>query len=159
MEIKKNTVVTFKYSLINEDGSLVRETETQETTILQGHRNVVQGVEKGLAGRKAGDQFVVQVPPEEGYGPRRENWTQRVSKKYFVKPNSLKAGMVTHLRIDSRVRPVTVAKVGGKVIDVDLNHPHAGQTLRFDIEILSIRDATGEEVASGRPLEVIDEGA
>ena len=86
MEIKKNTVVTFKYSLINEDGSLVRETETQETTILQGHRNVVQGVEKGLAGRKAGDQFVVQVPPEEGYGPRRENWTQRVSKKYFVKP-------------------------------------------------------------------------
>ena len=67
--------------------------------------------------------------------------------------------MVTHLRIDSRVRPVTVAKVGGKVIDVDLNHPHAGQTLRFDIEILSIRDATGEEVASGRPLEVIDEGA
>ena len=159
MEIKKNTVVTFKYSLINEDGSLVRETETQETTILHGHRNVVQGVEKALAGRKAGDQFVVQVPPEEGYGPRRGNWTQRVSKKYFVKPNSLKAGMVTHLRIDSRVRPVTVAKVGGKVIDVDLNHPHAGQTLRFDIEILSIRDATGEEVASGRPLEVIDEGA
>ena len=68
MEIKKNTVVTFRYSLINEDGSLVGETETQETTILQGHRNVVQGVEKGLAGRKSGDQFVVEVPPEEGYG-------------------------------------------------------------------------------------------
>ena len=70
---KKNTVVTFKYSLINEDGTLVGETETQETAILQGHRNVVQGVEKGLAGKKAGDQFVVQVPPEEGYGPRRED--------------------------------------------------------------------------------------
>ena len=45
------------------------------------------------------------------------------------------------------------------MIDIDLNHPHAGQTLRFDIEILSIRDATGEGGASGRPLEVIDEGA
>ncbi len=67
--------------------------------------------------------------------------------------------MVTHLRIDSGVRPVTVVKVGGKVIDVDLNHPHAGQTLRFDIEILSTRDATQEEVASGRPLEVVGEGA
>ena len=91
--------------------------------------------------------------------PRREDWTQRVSKKYFVKPNLLKAGMVTHLRIDSGVRPVTVVKVGGKVIDVDLNHPHAGQTLRFVIEILSTRDATQEEVASGRPLEVVGEGA
>ena len=52
-----------------------------------------------------------------------------------------------------------MVKVGGKVIDVDLNHPHAGQTLRFDIEILSTRDATQEEVVSGRPLEVLSEGA
>ena len=102
---------------------------------------------------------MVEVPPEEGYGPRREDWTQRVSKKYFVKPNLLKAGMVTHLRIDSGVRPVTVVKVGGKVIDVDLNHPHAGQTVRFDIEILSTREASQEEVVSGRPLEVLSEGA
>ena len=62
VEIKKNTIVSFKYSLINEDGTLVGETETQETAILPGHRTVVQGVEKGLAGKKAGDQFVVQVP-------------------------------------------------------------------------------------------------
>jgi len=52
-----------------------------------------------------------------------------------------------------------VVKVGGKVIDVDLNHPHAGQTLRFDIEILSTREASQEEVVSGRPLEVLGEGA
>ena len=57
--------------------------------------------------------------------------------------------MVTHLRIDSNVRPVTVVKVGGKVIDVDLNHPHAGETLRFDIEILNVRESTKEEIAQG----------
>ena len=149
MEIEKNSVVEFRYSLVDEKGELVANTEPQDTLVLQGHRNVVIGVENALLGRKAGDRFSVVVPPEEGYGPRKEDWIQRVSKKYFVQPNRLKAGMVTHLRLDSSVRPVTVVKVGGKVIDVDLNHPHAGQTLRFVIEILSVRESTQEEVAHG----------
>ena len=149
MEIEKNSVVEFRYSLVDEEGALVANTEPQDTLVLQGHRNVVLGVENALLGRKTGDRFTVVVPPEEGYGPRKEDWIQRVSKKYFVQANRLKVGMVTHLRLDSGVRPVTVIKVGGKVIDVDLNHPHAGQTLRFDIEILGVRESTEEEVAHG----------
>ncbi len=149
MEVEKNSVVEFRYSLVDEEGDLVANTESQDTAVLQGHRNVVLGVENALLGRRVGDRFTVVVPPEEGYGPRKEDWTQRVSKKYFVQPNRLKVGMVTHLRLDSGVRPVTVVKVGGKVIDVDLNHPHAGQTLRFDIEILNVRESTQEEIAHG----------
>lgn len=149
MDVEKNKVVEFRYLLVDEQGVLVGNTEPQETAVIHGRRNVVLGVENALLGKKTGDRFTVVVPPEEGYGPRREDWTQRVSKKYFVQPNRLKKGMVTHLRIDSNVRPVTVVKVGGKVIDVDLNHPHAGETLRFDIEILNVRESTKEEIAQG----------
>ena len=149
MEVEKNSVVEFRYSLVDENDQLVANTEPQNAAILQGRRNVVLGVERALLGRKKGDRFTVDVPSEEGYGPRREDWTQRVSKKYFSGAKRLKVGAVTHLNLEKGVRPVTVIKVGGKFIDVDLNHPHAGQNLRFDIELLEVRTATQEEIAHG----------
>jgi FKBP-type peptidyl-prolyl cis-trans isomerase SlyD len=48
---------------------------------------------------------------------------------------------------------VTVIKIGETVIDVDLNQPMAGRTLRFDIEILEVREASAEEIAHGHAHE------
>ena len=81
MDVEKNKVVEFRYLLVDEQGVLVGNTEPQETAVIHGRRNVVLGVENALLGKKTGDRFTVVVPPEEGYGPRREDWTQRVSKK------------------------------------------------------------------------------
>jgi FKBP-type peptidyl-prolyl cis-trans isomerase SlyD len=53
------------------------------------------------------------------------------------------------VRTQSGLRRVTVTKVGSSVIDVDLNHPMAGRTLVFQIEILDVRAATPEEIAHG----------
>lgn len=147
MQIAKDTVVEFDFSLVDENGQMVVDTERQSTAILQGHSNVIPGIERGLEGHEEGDTFTITVPPEQGYGPRRENHTRRVSKKYFAYPKRLQAGVVTHMRSGQGTQPVTVLKVGGKFVDVDLNHPHAGQTLRFDITITSVRAATAQEVA------------
>ncbi len=54
---------------------------------------------------------------------------------------------MTHLRMESGVKPVTVVKVGSKVVDVDMNHPQAGVNLTFDIEIMNVREASAEELA------------
>ncbi len=148
MQIGKDSVVIFHYSLRDESGSEIETSRDGDpTAILYGYRNVISGLENALKGREAGDTFSVTLQPHEAYGPRADDKQQRLSKKYFANPRQLKAGSVTVLRTESGTQPVTVIKVGSKFIDVDLNHPQAGKVLQFDLEILEVRAATAEEVA------------
>ena len=146
MEIKKDTVVEFTFSLVDDAGLPIKSTPTNSTAILHGHGNVIRGVEKALEGKTAGEKFVVTVVPEDGYGAYRQDFTQRVSKKHFGNPKQLKTGQVAQLQTNQGTRPVTILKVGSKMVDVDLNHPHAGKTLNFDITITNVREATREEL-------------
>jgi len=148
MQVGKNTVVEFHYD-VSDDGKRLLETtrDGAPTAILYGHRNAIRGLERALEGRSAGDRFVVTVSPDEGYGPVQPNAVRRVPKKHFSQPRRLKPGVIVQLRTEQGVRPVTVVKVGGKVVDVDTNHPHAGKTLTFDIEITGVREASAEELA------------
>ena len=143
MVIERDRVVSFHYTL-SEQGSAMTETSLggEPLTMLYGYRNVVAGVEAALAGHVAGDRFSVRVPPESGYGERGENNVRRVSKKHV--PNDR-----TTLTSDQGQHDVTVLKVGRTVVDVDLNHPLAGRTLDFDIEVVAVRAAEAEELAHG----------
>ena len=85
----------------------------------------------------------------DAYGSVKPDAIQRFSKKYFAQGNKLKVGQQTTLRTRESQQLVTVVKVGGKVVDVDLNHPLAGKTLNFDIEIKEVRAATPSEIAHG----------
>jgi FKBP-type peptidyl-prolyl cis-trans isomerase SlyD len=150
MQVADNTVVRFHYSLSDADGTPIESSREREPlTVLVGAGNVIPGVERGLQGREPGARFSVTVPPEDGYGARREDFTQRVPKKYFHEPERLKPGMQTVLATRDGHRVVTVLKVGSSVIDVDLNHPMAGRTLNFEIEVLDVREANAEEIAHG----------
>ena len=148
MEVTKDTVVAFTYT-VTDAADQVLEEITEPTAVLFGHRNIIRGLESALAGHSPGDRFAVTVEPEDAYGLRRPDWTQRVPKKYFARPNRLKVGMVTQLRTEQGIKPVTGVKVGGKVVDVDLNHPQAGETLTFDVTITDVREATADELAHG----------
>ena len=71
-------------------------------------------------------------------------------KKYFRDAEQLQPGMTTMLNTkDGRQQMATVIKVGSSVIDVDLNHPMAGKTLTFAVEITDVREPTAEELAHG----------
>ena len=150
MVIERDRVVSFHYTL-SEQGSDMSETSLggEPLTMLFGYRNVVAGVEAALAGHVAGDRFTVHVPPENGYGERAENNVRRVSKKHVPNPKGLKVGGRTTLTSDQGQHDVTVLKVGRTVVDVDLNHPLAGRTLDFDIEVVEVRAAQAEEIAHG----------
>lgn len=150
MQAEKDKVVTFHYRLTDEGGAEVDSSHDREPlAILFGHGAIIPGLETAIAGHAAGDRFDVVVPPEQAYGLRRDNYTQRVPKKYFRDAEHLAPGTRTVLRTENGHRSVTVVKVGSSVVDVDLNHPMAGKSLNFAIEILDVRDATSDELAHG----------
>lgn len=151
MQVTKDKVVMFHYTLTDAAGHQIDSSREggEPLAILAGHGSLIPGVEKALEGKSAGDQFVITVPPEEGYGLRDEDRTQRVPKKYFQDGDKLKPGMVTVLKSQQGMHQVTVIKVGATVVDIDANHPLAGKTLSFDIEITDVRDASEEEIAHG----------
>lgn len=150
MQAAKNTVVNFHYSVSDLQGTPIDSSREREPlAILLGHGGLIQGVENAIEGRGAGERFEVTIGPDDGYGPHRPGLTQRVPKKYFRDADNLRPGMQTTLHSNDGHRTVTVTKVGSSVIDVDLNHPLAGKDLVFDIEIMDVREATGEERSHG----------
>lgn len=152
MQIEVNKVVTFHYTVTDDQGAEVDSSRVrgEPLSILIGHGNIIPGLEKALQGRDEGEHFAVTVPPQEAYGERQDNLSQRVPKKYFQQAERLKPGMTTMLQLrDGGQRIVTVMKVGMTTIDVDLNHPLAGTALSFDVEITAVRDATAEELEHG----------
>jgi FKBP-type peptidyl-prolyl cis-trans isomerase SlyD len=118
-------------------------------TYLHGARNIIPGLEQALTGKAAGDQFQVTLAPAEAYGEHRPGQVQRIPAKHFRDARHLQAGQ--RVTIQTRQGPLqaTVLKVGRFNVDVDTNHPLAGQTLTFDVEVTSVRDASKEEISHG----------
>jgi FKBP-type peptidyl-prolyl cis-trans isomerase SlyD len=151
MKASPDCVVSFHY-VLTVDGQ-VRENSRdrdQPLQVLLGRGQLVSGMEKALEGHAEGETFSVELAPEDGYGPRREGRVQRLSKKYFGKGARLVTGAaVTLRRKDGGVVQGSVHKVGMTTVDVDLNHPLAGKTLHFDIEMVEVREASEDELAHG----------
>jgi len=149
--VEHDRVVSFHYEVFDETGNRLESSYGGPAIVaLHGHGNIVAGMERALAGRVAGERFSATLAPGEAYGERREGWTQRVSKKYLVDaPRRLRPGMAAAVQTEHGRRPVTLLKVGSSVVDVDLNHPMAGMTLRFEVEVLSVRNAEPAEISHG----------
>ncbi len=150
MKAAKDTVVTLHYDLASGGEAVESSRAGEPMRVLLGRGHLIQGLEEAIDGHDAGDTFRVQLAPAQAYGERRENAIQRVPRKYFIDGKKLRPGMTTVLTLkEGGQRAVTVHKVGMSVIDVDTNHPMAGKTLDFDIELLDVRAATPEEIEHG----------
>lgn len=150
MVIGDESVVSFHYQLRDDSGSFNESSEGGSPVVyLHGRNNIVPGLERELAGKKSGDKFMATVTPEEGYGPRNENAVQRVPVKHIATRGPFVVGQTVVVNTREGGRQARVLKVGHFNVDLDLNHPLAGKTLTFDIEIVDVRAATEEELAHG----------
>ena len=150
MNIGPKTVVTFHYTLHNEAGAELESSRGSEpSAYLQGANKIIRGLESAMTGKTAGDVFTATVAPEEAYGLRDPDKGQRVPMKHLVFKGKLRPGAVVQLNTSEGMRPVTVTKAGRHSADIDTNHPLAGQTLSFDIEVMEVRAASPEELAHG----------
>ena len=148
MQIEQNTVVYFHYTLKNEDGDTVETSlDGEPSAYLHGAANILPGLEKAMAGKAAGDTIEVTLPPEQAYGPRQADRVQRVPVKHLIYKGKLRPGLTVQVNTADGRRPATVVKAGKFSADIDTNHPLAGQTLNFNIEIVELREASAEERA------------
>lgn len=151
MEIQKDCVVNFYYE-ISEDGGPELEGNRDRIPLafLHSHGNILAGLEEAMTGKSTGEKIQITLPPEKAYGPRKNNATQKVPIKHLAsKHKRLMPGTLVKLNTENGVVDASVIKAGKFMVELDLNHPFAGKTLTFDIEIASVRDATQEELAHG----------
>lgn len=150
MTVENKKVVSFHYTLKDEDGEQLESSrEHQPMSYLHGAGNIIPGLEKAMAGKQAGDAFEVTVEPAEAYGERNPGNVQRISAKHFGDTRRLEPGQLVSLQTREGPIQAVVVKVGRFNVDVDVNHPLAGKTLTFDVEITEVRDATEEENSHG----------
>ena len=148
--IADDKVVSFHYKLSAGDGSVNESSEGNAPVVyLHGRNAIVPGLETQLAGKKSGDKFTATVEPEQGYGQRNEEAVQRVPLKHLATRGPIQVGQLVVVNTRDGGRQARVLKVGHFNVDLDLNHPLAGKTLTFDIEVVDVRDATKEELAHG----------
>ena len=110
---------------------------------VQGHGNLVPGLEKALEGKRDGDTLVVSLPPADGYGIRDEALIQRVPKRSLQGAGELKKGMQFQARTDDGMRLFTVTAIISDMVTLDGNHPLADKTLNFDVQVVSVHGAGG----------------
>ena len=149
MPIEKDSVVSFHYRLSVGGVQLEDSHAGEPLSYLHGHGNIIPGLEGEMAGRSAGDSYTAVIAPELAYGLRRDDAIVRVQMKQVLTKGRLIAGMPITINTEHGPRQVRVVKPGKFVVDIDTNHPMAGATLSFDIEVLEVRAASAEELAHG----------
>ena len=152
MQIAKDTVVQFNYRIKELDGTELEDSYAGDpVAFLCGHNNMMPGVENALLGKAIGDSFSVELAPGETYGELLKDNQQRVPVKHLMgyEKCKWKAGMIAVINTEKGQREVTILKVGKFMATVDINHPMAGKTLNFELEVVDVRQATVEEIQHG----------
>ncbi len=149
--IGDKSVVQMHYKLTSEEGQVLDSSEGAEPlSYLHGAGNIIPGLEKALTGKVEGDSFQVKVPPAEAYGEINPEGIKVIEKSAFEGVESVEAGMTFEAKApDGSKQRIIVKKVEGNEVTIDLNHPLAGVVLNFDIQIVSVREATQEELDHG----------
>jgi len=151
MKVGKDKVVLMHYTLKNDAGDVIDSSDGADPLpFLQGHGNIIPGLESALEGSKVGDKLDVSIEPEEGYGLRMKDAIQEIPSSALQGIDEVKVGMQLQSQDkDGNAFLVSVTKIEDDKITVDGNHPLAGQTLHFSVSIESIRKAEAEELTHG----------
>jgi FKBP-type peptidyl-prolyl cis-trans isomerase SlyD len=151
--IADGKVVTIHYTLTGEDGAVLHTTEGEPPMdYLQGAGNIVPGLEKALLGHEPGDHLHVVLPPEEAFGLRQGEGPRGVPRDAFPEGADVFPGL--HFLVEDDEGDVSdwwVVEIDGDQIVIDRDHPLAGTSVAYDVEVVGVRDATPEETAHGHP--------
>ena len=137
--IGEHSRVTLHFALKLDDGSEIDSNfEGDPATFMVGDGNLLPGFEQSLFGLQAGDEAEIEIPPEAGFGQRNPSNVQKVKKGHFSPDMELEEGLVVSFDNGDGELPGVIRAVGEDDVEVDFNHPLAGQTVFFHVKILEV---------------------
>ncbi|ALO45234.1 FKBP-type peptidyl-prolyl cis-trans isomerase [Pseudohongiella spirulinae] len=148
--IGKNAVVGINYTLTNDAGEVMDTSEGRgPLNYLHGANNLIPGLEKELEGKTTGATFKTTIQPADAYGESNPEMIQTLPLEMFKGVEKVEPGMGFTAQGPQGQQHIVVTEVNGDQVTVDGNHPMAGKTLHFDVEVVSVRDATEQEIEHG----------
>lgn len=139
-EARNGDTVKVHYTGMLEDGTVFdssREREPLEFTLDEGQ--LIPGFEEAVKGMAPGEIKTVEIPPEKAYGPHHEDAVLHVPRDRM--PEGLDPQVGDQLQVQStsgQTFPALVTEVTDEEVTLDANHPLAGKTLTFEIELVAI---------------------
>lgn len=147
MQIGRDTWVTVRYRLFDSSGQPVETGEREIVYLHGGYGSVFDKIESALEGRSAGDRESIYLEPQDSFGDYDAELVRLAPRERF--PEKLEEGMtfesVPGEPDDGLLYIVTDIADTGVVLDA--NHPLAGMSLRFDLQVIEVRAASPEEIA------------
>lgn len=138
------------YTLKDDEGrTMDTSVDGEPLGYIHGIGALIPGLEKELDGKGKGDKVLAVIPPAEAYGEWEEQKQHVVSKEGFQGDEELKTGVRVQVDTGQGVSIAVVSKIEEEAVTLDFNHPLAGRTLHFDVEVIEVRDATSEELDHG----------
>ncbi len=155
MKINDSTVVSLCYQLIVEEGDqsvVIDERKSQDPVeFVYGCGMLLPAVEEALANKTVGYKNSLLLPAEKAFGEYKPELEQWLPRAHFPKNVELKVGMKFQTQGPSEdVISAIVKEIKEDEVLLDGNHPLAGAQVRFELEVLRVREATDEEIATGQ---------
>lgn len=138
-QVKQGDKIRVHYTGRLEDGSeFDRSASDEPLEITVGENSVIEGFEQAVLGMTVGERKTVTIPPDQGYGPRRDEMMQEIDRSTIPEELELKVGARMEASGEETMLTLTVVEIGEKTVTLDANHPLAGKDLTFEIELLAI---------------------
>ena len=140
---------TIHFTLKGEKGNIIDSTEGQDPySFLSDSQQMFPKVEEKITSMADGDKLELTLSPQDAYGEHNKEGVQVTPRAGFPSDAELKEGMTFLTKQGEQEIPVTVKKIEGENVTIDFNHPMAGQTVICEVELISSKDATEEDIAS-----------
>jgi len=141
--IKNGSSVKFEYVMKDDAGNVLTANKGNPATYVHGQGQILPGLERAMEGMRAGETKHVTVPPEEGYGPVDPTAEVEVPKEQ-VPPGVTVGAQLMGTTETGRTVEVKVKEVRERTVLLDVNHPLAGKTLYFDLEVIEVNPRAPE---------------
>ena len=151
MQISDGKAGEIDYTLRNDAGEVLDSSEGRPPlAYLQGAGSIIsRGWKLRWRAREPVTRSRCQSPPAQGYGERDDARTLTVDLSQFPDPKHAHLGAQFGIQTDQDAHMATMIAVVGERVTLDLNHPLAGETLHFDVEMVDVKEASEEEQAHG----------
>ena len=154
LTVKENMVASVHYTgTLPDSGEVIDSSEGREPlSFLVGHKQMIPGFEEEIMGAKVGEKKEFTLSSERAYGDRDENAVQQIAREQFTQLEEeakLEVGMQLVAQGQEGPMPFIISELSDDMVTADFNHALAGQALKFNVEIVDLREATDDEQAHG----------